>query len=496
MGIVIRQSIFSSIISYSGVVIGYVNLLYLYPRFLQPEQIGLLRTIQDVAMLLTPFAQMGLAQSIVRFYPHFSKDEVKGKSFINSILMLSLVGYGIFILIFFLLKSNIIGFFEKNAGTLPNYLSLILWMTFFLMVTTILEYYSRSLLKIVVPNFLREILTRLLQGLLVTLYFVQVITFDQFLTFSVIIYLIMLLILTGYLYSQGSLKFDLSFQPIPIAKTKEILLYSLLSLVGAASIVIIGKVDSVMVAGLLGLASNAVYTTAFYIATVIEVPKRAITQAAATLIAKAFEKNDLQEVQTIYRKTAINQFIAGSLLLIGIWANLGNIFEIMPKGDYYGKGMYVVVFVGIAKLVDMAFGPNGEVIVFSKYYWFNMITVIILAFVGIVANFIFIPQFGIIGAAYATTLALVVFNFVKWVFVYTKLGLQPFGWSYLKVISIGVVVIFLNYILPKASNVFIDIFYRSALIAISYGTLILVTNCSEEVTKIFNTALRLIGMKK
>jgi O-antigen/teichoic acid export membrane protein len=168
----------------------------------------------------------------------------------------------------------------------------------------------------------------------------------------------------------------------------------------------------------------------------------------------------------------------------------------MPKGDYYGKGMNVVLFVGIAKLVDMAFGPNGEVIVFSKYYWFNMITVIILAFVGVVSNFIFIPKFGIIGAAYATTLALVVFNFVKWIFVYTKLGLQPFGWSYLKVISIGIAVIFLNYILPKASNVFIDIFYRSALIATSYGALTILMNCSEEVNKVFNTMLRFLGIKK
>lgn len=68
MGVVIRQSIFSSIISYVGVAIGYINLLYLYPRFLELEQIGLLRTIQDTALLMAPFAQVGLAHSILRFY--------------------------------------------------------------------------------------------------------------------------------------------------------------------------------------------------------------------------------------------------------------------------------------------------------------------------------------------------------------------------------------------------------------------------------------------
>jgi len=496
MGVVIRQSIFSSIISYTGVIIGYINLLFLYPRFLQPEQIGLLRTIQDVAMLMAPFAQMGLAQSIIRFYPQFSKDSSNGNGFINFILMLSLVGYGLFILIFLLLKDNIILFFAENAGAVANYIGLILWMTFLLMVTTILEYYSRSLLKIVVPNFLREVVIRLLQGVLVGLYFLKIITFDQFLTLSVAIYIITLVILATYLVSQGNLKANFSFSAIPLSKVKDILIYSVLSLVGSASIVIIGKVDSIMVAGMAGLAANAIYTTAFYMATVIEIPKRAITQSAATLIAKAFEKNDLDEIQSIYQKTAINQFIIGALLLIGVWANLENIFQLMPKGDVFRSGMYVVVFVGLAKLIDMAFGPNGEIIVLSKYYWFNMITVIILAAVGVMTNFILIPKYGIIGAAYATALALVIFNAVKWIFVYRMLGLQPFGWAFIKVLLIIAVVALLNYVLPKLSNVFVDIFYRSSLITFTYGALILISKSSVEVDKIFRSVLIRIGFTK
>jgi O-antigen/teichoic acid export membrane protein len=80
MGQAIRQSIFTSVVSYAGVVIGYVNLLYLYPRFLEPEQIGLLRTIVDAALLLAPFAQGGLAQTILRFLPHFTTYQDKGFS--------------------------------------------------------------------------------------------------------------------------------------------------------------------------------------------------------------------------------------------------------------------------------------------------------------------------------------------------------------------------------------------------------------------------------
>lgn len=496
MGVVVRQSILASIISYAGVAVGYVNTLYLYPRFLNTEQIGLLRTIQDVAMLMAPFAQMGLAQSIIRFYPHFSKENKQSTGFINFVLLFSLIGYGLFIIIFFLLKGNIISFFESNAAAVSGYIGLILWMTFLLMVTTLLEYYSRSLLKIALPNFLREIGIRLMQGILVTLYFLKVINFDQFLFLSVAIYIITLGILTWYLMAQGDLKINFSLNHVSSSKAKEILVYSVLSLIGSASIVIIGKIDSVMVAGLAGLTANAIYTTSFYIATVIEIPKRAITQSAATLISKAFEKNDLAEVQSIYRKTAINQFIIGTLLLIGIWANLENIFQLMPKGDIFKSGMYVVLIVGMAKLIDMAFGPNGEIIVLSKYYWFNMVTVIILAVVGVMTNFVFIPKYGIMGAAYATALALIIFNFVKWIFVYRMLHLQPFSWAFVKVLIISAAVITLSFVLPKAPHVLIDIVYRSALITIVFGVSILASKSSEEINNLYRTMLTRIKTLK
>src|SRR5690606_18650527 len=107
MGIIIRQGFYTSLITVLGIVIGYINLLYLYPRFLETEQIGLLRTIQDASILLAPFAQVGLAQTIIRFYPQFSSEPSRGIGFINFVLLLSLGGYLIFLVVFFSLQHNI-----------------------------------------------------------------------------------------------------------------------------------------------------------------------------------------------------------------------------------------------------------------------------------------------------------------------------------------------------------------------------------------------------
>jgi O-antigen/teichoic acid export membrane protein len=492
MGIVVRQSILTSIISYVGVIIGYINLLYLYPKFLLPGQIGLLRAIQDTAMLFTPFAMFGLGQSIIKFFPHFSGDEKRSGNFVTLILTMGLVTFGIFILVFLIFQDYFISFFDKNASNLIRYTPLILWLTFVLLFMTLLEQYSRSLLKIAFPAFLREIAIRLMQVLLVSLYFLEVLTFHQFLIWSVVIYVLVLVTLALSLVFQGNfrMRFSRSFVIGEKVKMKEIMVFSSLSFVGMSAMILVGKMDSVMVTSLKGFEWNAIYTTAFYMATVIEIPKRAITTSASTLIAQAFSKQNIAEVSSIYRKTSLNQFIIGALLLIGIWANLPGVFDIMPKGEIYRAGSVVVLIVGSGKLLDMLFGPSSEIIGLSAHYWFNLVVITVLAVIVIISNYLLIPRLGIEGAAYGTVLALFVYNATKFVFIYFKLGLQPFSWNTIKVIGIGGLVVGLNLVLPKADHVIVDMLYRSVVITIVFGGLILSTRASEEVNRLFFQVLR------
>jgi len=496
MGIVIRQSIISTIISYVGVAIGYINLLYLYPKFLDTEQVGLLRTIQDAAILFTPFAQFGLAQSMVRYFPRLVSSKESSGSFITLMLLLAIAGFGVFFILFKVFEGPILLYFEDNAQEIISYSSLILWLTLILLIVAILEAYSRSLIKNIIPNLLREVVARLLLAVFVFLYFSGYLSFHAFIVSTAVAYLICLTILISYLWSQGELKINLKLGGLDKAALPELFKYSLLSFAGTAGLIIVGKVDSIMVAGMLGLAANAVYTTAFYMATVIEVPKRALSQVAMPLIARAFEKKDMVEINSIYQKTAINQFIIGSLILIGVWANLENIFEIMPKGNIYEVGKWVVVIVGFGKLMDMLFGPSSEIIVLSKYYAFNIILILVLAASVITLNNTLIPIYDINGAAIGAAFALVFFNLIKFIFIWAVLKIQPFSWATLKVLAITLLTLALNYLIPKMDNVFLDIFIRSAVITLFYSTLILISKASPDGNKIFGSALTFIGVRK
>ncbi|MBX2917305.1 MAG: oligosaccharide flippase family protein [Cyclobacteriaceae bacterium] len=496
MGLVIRQSIYTTAISYAGAVIGYINLLYLFPKFLEPAQVGLLRTIQDAAILLTPFATFGLAQSIFRFYPQLVKDKTTEAGFVSLITLLALTGFAIFFVFFKAFETSILSYFEDNAKEIMQYAAIVVWLTLILLITSLLEAYSRSLLKMIFPSLLREVVVRLLLALLVIAYFQGYITYNQFIVGTVIAYLFCLLLLVIYLSFLKKISFTLNLSSLQPAKIKSLVVYSSLSFAGTAGMILIGKVDSMMVSGMLGLAANAVYTTAFYMATIIEIPRRAMSQVAMPLIARAFEKNDLTDIQVIYRKTAINQFIIGALLLIGVYINLDNIFSLMPRQEVYEVGKWVVIIVGIGKLTDMLFGPSSEIIVLSKYYAFNILLLTSLAAVVIVSNNILIPIYGINGAAIGSALALISFNILKYFFIWYKLKMQPFNWDSLKVLIIALVMIGLNLLIPKFQTIVIDIAIRSTAIGISYSILIFYSRATPDGNAFLLKQLNRLGLLK
>ncbi len=492
MGIVIRQSIISTMISYIGVAIGYINLLYLYPKFLTPDQVGLFRTIQDAAILFSPFAQFGLTQSIFRFYPQLVNSKKTSHAFITLMLVFAVIGFCLFFILFKIFESKLLSYFQENAREIIGYASLVIWLTLILVILSALEAFSRSLLKTIVPNFIREVAARLLLSVLVLLYFAGILNFDEFIIGSVLTYLICLLILSAYLWKLKELALDFDFKVLEKTKLPELLRYSLLSFAGMAGMILIGKMDSMMVSSMLGLAANAVYTTAFYMATVIEIPKRALSQIAMPLISRAFEKNDLKDIQQIYQKTAINQLIIGALILIGIYANIDSIFHLMPKKEIYEAGKWVVIIVGVGKLIDMAFGPSSEIIVLSKHYWFNIILIILLAVTLIIGNNLLIPSYGINGAAYGAGLALFLFNLIKFIYLRFTIRMQPFSTATVKVVFISAMVLGINYLLPTASIILIDILYRSFVITVSFGALILFSKASPEVNELFRKGLSMI----
>lgn len=455
------QSIQTTIFSYIGVVLGYINVLWLYPYALDTTQLGTFRTIQDLGLLLVPFAQLGLGHGITRYFPKLERNQ---GALLTFSLLFSFLGFGVVALLFFGFKQQVISLFASNSPEVINFLGVALVVALFSVWSSVLDAFARSFIKVGIPTFFREVFLRLLTSILVALYLLKWIDFDQVMQGLVGVYGLSMFGVAFYLVWLGVFKFDFSWNKFPSGFKSSLLKYSLLTFLATAASTLILKIDSVMISSMLSLEANAIYSIAFYMALVIELPRRAISQVAMPLIAEHFAQQRIQEINLLYRQLSNRQLYICLLLFALIWANIDSIYHFVPNREIYQTGKWVVFIIALGKLVDVAFSLNSEILVFSSYYRFNLILTVSMSVLLVAANYFLIPVMGIEGAAIGSAAVMLAYNFVKYAYLKWRLQLDPFSLETLKIMAVGTISVLALYLSPTLSSPFLSLIVTSGII--------------------------------
>ena len=123
------------------------------------------------------------------------------------------------------------------------------------------------------------------------------------------------------------------------------------------------KIDSLMVSTLIDFENNGVYTIALFIGNAIAIPTTAILQIASPIVADAIKNKDIPQVDSLYGKSSLNLLIFGVLLFVLVMAGILDLFHLMPTDNFdIHSGYYIVMAIGLAKLVDMATSINLSLI--------------------------------------------------------------------------------------------------------------------------------------
>ena len=490
MGIIIRQSLKTSLVSYLGVAIGAFNLMWLYPKFLAPEEIGLIRVVQDIAVVFVGLTHLGTLSITDKFFAYFRDHTQKHHGFLPVTLSISLLFFIFYCVLVLIFKDIILGFYEEKSPQIGVYFYYTIPLTFFMLYQLALDAYMRVHFRIVVSGFLREVFLRVMTGILVLAYFSRIINFDQLMIGVAAVYGLIVFILLYYIYSLNILYMNIDFRLIGKKFLKDVVLfYSYVAIAGFHRM-IISRIDILMIPAFLGTKDVGIYSIALFIGAMIDLPSRAVNQISTPIIAQAWADNNIEKIQEVYQKSVVNQFIMGGLLFLGIWCNVDSIFYLMPKGEIYESGKYVILFIGLARLIEMVAGASDVIILHSKYYGFNTTLIIVLALLLFFTNLTFIPIFQIIGAALATALSIFLYTVVKFSFLWIKFRLQPFSrksiWT---VVAIGVTFIVVN-ALPYAHTAIFDILARSMIVSIVFMSIIVVFRVSGEINQL---AYKIVG---
>jgi O-antigen/teichoic acid export membrane protein len=481
MGIIIRQSAKSVVITYIGIGFGVLNTLWLMPAILTQEQIGLYRTIINVAVIFSTFASIGAGNIPFKFFPYFKDIKNSHNGFLFFLLFIGLIGFVVFTVLYLNLKFLFISAFIKNAPSLVNYYYLIIPFTLIMLLITIFESYNIIQQNPVVPIFTRELLTRVFITINLILFFLIRFDYSLFINFLISFYGVTLCILIFYTFSQKYLFLKPHAGVFKSPHLKSILVFSAFILMGNASGTIINNIDGLMLSSYKGLKDAGIYSIAFFIATFIEIPKKSLSQVLVPLVSEANMKGDKKQLEMLYKKSSLTQLIIGGLIFILVWFNIDSIFKIIPHD--YTKGIWVVFFIGLGKIFDMSTGINQEIVGTSKYYKIDLAFYPFLGLVAIGANMFLIPIYGMTGAAIATALSVFLFNTVRFLFLLFAMKIQPFSFGTIKALFVFAIVSLINYFLPHIQNHFIlDSIYRSIIIGSVFVSLILTIKVSDDIS--------------
>ncbi len=403
MGVIAKQSIKGTIVTYMGVAIGALTTLFVQTRFLTTEEVGLVGAMIDAATFFISLAQLGTSNSIIRFFPYF-KNERGHHGFFFWTIVVPLVGFAFFGLLFWLCRTPIGAWFGQKSPLFVHYYYLLLPLSFFMLYMGIFETNANVLMHIVVPRAVREIGVRVGLLIIYLLYAFRVLSIDGFMVSICGVYAVASLINLVYLFRLEplELKPDLSFLRENKPVVKQYVHYSLLLLLTALANGMAPIASAFFITAKMGLSFTGIFKIATNIAVVVSIPYRSMTAIAAPQLAAAMKQDDRAQCSHLMQQCCSNLLLVGSFIFLLVWLNVDLIYHVIPNGEVYGTARLTVLILMLAHLMMAVFNITISTLSYSRYYGFSLLFSFLLTVGLIVSNTYFIPHWGMNGAALST----------------------------------------------------------------------------------------------
>ena len=463
MSSIVKQSSLGLVANYIGILLGAINVLLIMPALLEAEQIGLINLILSVIMLIYPILSFSSSHILKRYFTHVEDRQI----IFNYSFLISCVGALAFMIIFFLGEPVFIKYYKNNSSEVLPYFWWIYIVSIMMSWSDLAVNYAIIHHRYHISAFSKEILFRIGISILLLGLFTQLYDFNTYIYLHFTMYGLTGLIVIFILRSQGLFHFNFSLPKFSTSLNLKVFKFGSFTLfTGLASVLAI-RIDMIMLGSMQGLKDVGIYTIAMYMAAVIEVPRKTVLQASEPIIRLAIKENDLNKVAQIHYKSILHLLLAGGFILVMLISNLDSIYAIIPNGEVYKKGFWVVLFIGLAKMSEMFGGCIHEIINASKYYVVNIVFIVLLTVLSIGLNYYLIPIYGLSGAAAAaffTTAFVVVIKTIVFKMLFRK---EIYNLSILSVllfyIALGIVLFFI----PQVDNSFLAIFIKGTVGSIS-----------------------------
>ena len=482
-----KQSIYSSIFIYIGFAIGAFNVLYLFPKYFTKEEFGLTRILVDIALILSTLCTAAAVPVGLKFNPYYKSYQPGKKNDLISLVILTVLLSCL--LLWFAeswIEPLIIRKFGYRSPLLVQYVRLVAPITLSYSLLILMEVFAWNSGKVIAANFVKELFYRGIVLLSILGWIAGFFSgFDQFIGVYAYLYFppVMLLLIILHKAEPIRMTFSLSkltkrLYPIMFKFGSAYFLSALLNIIAKTN-------DTLIIASQSsgGLADAAIFTIATYMITIMDVPQRSMIAAASPEIAIAWKQKDMQKLDRLYKKTALNLLIFAAGILG--FVILGTPLMIDVLGDGYAGLPFLMFILGLGKLIDLGTGLNSQILQLSKHWKIDLFTNMLFVILAVILNYFLTRSFGIYGTAVGSVVAILLYNSVRFLFIRQIYRLQPFSWRNGLVLIITAVTTGLLWLIPNFGNEWIAIPMKLLVFGCIYATAIIRLNISDDLSDLY-----------
>jgi O-antigen/teichoic acid export membrane protein len=480
LGIVQRQGLRNTLISYVGLGIGFVNTTLVLPRLLAPAQLGLTSILVSLATMGALVSALGFTNTTLRYFPYFRNRETGHSGFLVLLLGLPLALFVLVAGALWLGRPLVLRWYAHDAALLGPHYSVMLGLALCILLYNLLEAYTKSLFHTAFSSFLTDILQRLLIVGAAVLYGAGYLSFDGFVLAYLGSYAAIATLLLGYLAAIGELHLRPTRAVLRVRPVGELVRFGSFALLGNISGTLLLTIDSLML-GSHSFADAGIYTIALNISTALAVPFRALYKTAYPLIAEYWKEGATDKLLDFYRRSTRLTTALGSYLALGIGLNLPFIYSLIHRPEY-AAGTTAVLLLLAGRLTDGITGVNGIIVVTSPRYRYDLLFNVGLALAIIGLNTLLIPRLGLTGAALSNALALAGINLLRTWFVWRSFGWQPFDRRIGYILGLAGGAALVAWALPAPANAWLTLLLRGGVLTVIYGAGLLATGWVPEVS--------------
>lgn len=419
---ILHGSIYSFSAKIIAKLIGIITSI-IAARYYGAEMIGFVALLNSVSAIAGLFANFGMSMALLRLIPEYKVKFSEAVSFTLYTKILRLVIFvSLFVASIVYLLSGILANDIYSKPDLELFIALMAITIIFQSINQINVTMFRVLKKIKLFA-LTELLPKIISAiLLVVLTFVWY-DYYNLAYITVITPMIVSLLFLIYILTKIVVNVEKDSQTL-LPSYQSILALSFPMFMTNSLQVIMGQSDVVMIGIFRSTSELGVYSIVFTLAMLISFVLTSVNVMAAPKFSELFHHNKMDELVYIVEKSSKLMFwvtlpiiiilvVLGKLIL-GIW------------GEAFVSGYTALVILVVGQFINAASGSVGYIMNMVGYQKQFRNIVFVAVIVNISLNYLLIPIYGIVGAAWATAISIALWNLLAVLFIRKRLGFWSF----------------------------------------------------------------------